>query len=138
MQVRCADCQCSIEYAASVSFRTGSTTIIVCPKCAKQELETSSGWRPLHGACKACGRTVYRSRACAHYLSVFGGTAGGLTCSAECNRRAILDKAKAARHAARQPKLCAACKKQFMPQRSDATTCSNACRQALFRAKQKP
>jgi hypothetical protein len=137
MLIQCFDCQASIEYDASASFRTGSTTKIICPKCAKRELERSPGWWPLHGPCKICGITVYRSQPIAHYLSLHSGTAGGLTCSAKCNRRAILDKAKAARHATRQAKLCAACQKEFMPRRSDATTCSNTCRQAVFRAKQK-
>jgi hypothetical protein len=138
MLIQCFDCQASVEYDASVSFRTGSTTKIICPKCTKRELERSPGWWPLHGPCKICGITVYRSRAQAHYLSLFGGAAGGLTCSADCNRQWHLDEAKAKRHAARQPKPCAICKKEFMPRRSDAVTCSNACRQALFRAKQKP
>jgi hypothetical protein len=37
------------------------------------------------------------------------------------------------RHVKHQPMRCLVCGKSFMPRRTDAQTCSNACRQRLFR-----
>ncbi len=48
-EICCATCGQSVGRSSTVSFRTGSTTKILCPDCAKRELEVSADWWPLHG-----------------------------------------------------------------------------------------
>jgi predicted nucleic acid-binding Zn ribbon protein len=159
---RCSACDREVAYADSVSFRTGSTMFVMCAVCAASEAaktldfchpDPSIGdclW-PLSGPCAACGRMVYRHYSVASYIAMgrkraadgdpwwknYGPTAGGLTCSSACNRRAILNMAKAKRQSAREERTCPVCGTVFMPPRDDAVTCSNRCRQALFRQRQR-
>ena len=135
---QCFECKHPVEYGDSISFRTGSTTKIMCADCTAKEQKHSQDWWPLHGPCVACGRIVYRSKGQATYIASAARqgwvvTGSGLTCTARCNRRAILDQAKAARHANRKPRTCPICAAEFIPKRDDAVTCSNKCRQALYR-----
>ena len=55
--------------------------------------------------------------------------------SDEDRRRLARNEAnKLRRRVVHKRQRCEACRKWFMPKRSDAKTCSNTCRQAQFRA----
>jgi hypothetical protein len=96
------------------------------PHCAKCK---EGGWiwggfsEPV--ACEGCGRTVHR-----HY-DVRNSRI--IACCARCRDIAHAAKAKAARTANREEKICLMCRKTFTPRRTDALYCGAACKQAAWR-----
>jgi hypothetical protein len=60
------------------------------------------------------------------------------TCCADCQRAVRNQSNKLRRRVVHEPTICMApgCGKSFVPKRSDTTTCSGKCRQALFRQRQ--
>ena len=130
----CEYCATKVRAPHTVAFRTGSTSLLLCASCAQTEArkmhDKTRRWWTLLGNCLACGNKVYRSLS---VLAASRKSPAGCTCSLRCARIARLDYLKQERHQARKSRLCEVCKKSFVPQRSDAVTCSNACRQSLFR-----
>jgi hypothetical protein len=83
-------------------------------------------WAP----CAGCGRRVCRA--------TDGRTRQDFVCSAVCRRRlhaALAAEKRKHRRAIRPPRgvRCPACGRDFVPARSDARTCSPACRQKAYR-----
>jgi hypothetical protein len=58
-------------------------------------------------------------------------------CCADCLHKAQLQRANERRRVRHAPIKCAVCRKSFVPSKSTARTCSNRCRQALFRRTQR-
>ncbi|SRR6266496_5867286 len=85
----------------------------------------------LIGPCKICGRRLYRATSTMHHY----GTEG-CVCT-PCIPIARNSRKKAERQAARGTVICVCCGNSFIPTRTDATTCSNACRQKQFRHRRK-
>jgi hypothetical protein len=123
-------CQCHLcPSPVTAAFRTGSYTKFLCEPCAKKEWDGSA----IHlGACVHCSISVYSSQGYAHYVTKVDPSP--IVCSSSCNKAARLKRRKDARSLTRTARACLACGKQFVPTRTDAKTCSNKCRQAVFRA----
>jgi hypothetical protein len=112
----------------------------ICVTCWLVDLQSSTGRRidpHEHQAllvenvrrqrCLGCGRPLrlYRDRAL--YL------VSHQVCCCDCLHRRRNDRNNARRRVHHQKIRCPVCRKMFMPKRSDARTCSNTCRQQLFR-----
>ena len=54
-------------------------------------------------------------------------------CCESCFRKAVLRRANERRRVRRAERACVVCGEMFVPTQSTAKTCSNRCRQALFR-----
>jgi hypothetical protein len=54
-------------------------------------------------------------------------------CCADCLHQVQLKRANVRRRVRNAPIKCSVCRKRFVPTKSTAKTCSNKCRQALFR-----
>jgi hypothetical protein len=121
-----------IRGRAAVSIRTGTTTKLMCQQCADRFLayEPEGRWSAI-GPCPICGTKTYISRS----IELNDRKHNPVMCTSACNRRHHLNLALEKRHAARQPRKCAAknCEKTFLPVRSDQNACSNKCRQKLHR-----
>jgi hypothetical protein len=74
--------------------------------------------------CLSCGRPLRLYRPM--YLNE-------LVCCTECERKARNERNRVRRHVKHQPMRCLVCRNSFVPTRTDAQTCSNTCRQKLFR-----
>ena len=57
-------------------------------------------------------------------------------CCAECRRMAANKRSRERRRIGHEPRLCVVCGEMFTPTRGDAKTCSNRCRQKLYRREQ--
>ena len=77
-----------------------------------------------HRQCSVCGKLFYAGMPHAHL------------CSERCNQDAVLARRRKARRAARS-RCCPRCNHTFIGQRRDAVYCSNACRQAIHRQRQR-
>jgi hypothetical protein len=111
----------------TAALRTGSYTKFLCQHHAEQESSMWVGGGASLGACVHCGISVYVG---GYHLTY---TPDPIVCSHSCNKAARLKRRKDACALSRKERPCAACGQQFVPTRSDAKTCSNKCRQALFR-----
>ena len=81
-----------------------------------------------HKACVACGREVWNQSDSTRRKR--------FTCSRRCqvqSQVAVHAPARAAQRAERLRKICATCGRSFNGTRSDAATCSPACRQKAYR-----
>jgi predicted nucleic acid-binding Zn ribbon protein len=112
----------------TAAFRTGSYTKFLCEPCAKKEWAGSSMYL---GACVHCSIPVYSNPGYAYYITKVEPKP--VVCSSSCNKAARLKRRKDARSLARTARACLVCGQQFVPTRTDAKTCSNKCRQAVFR-----
>jgi hypothetical protein len=83
---------------------------------------------------KVKGLWVLRSVSVINYHNLFGGLCLN-ACSSECAHSMRLNSRKQKRTNARTERICPACGSPFTPRRTDATTCSNKCRQSLFRTR---
>jgi hypothetical protein len=120
-------CECKLcPSPVTAAFRTGSYTKFLCEPCAKKE------WTSIYlGACVHCSIPVYSNQGYAHYVTKV--VPSPIVCSSSCNKAARLKRRKDARSLHRTARACLACGQQFVPTRTDAKTCSNRCRQAVFR-----
>jgi hypothetical protein len=75
--------------------------------------------------CDACGRKVAGHRFCNY------------RCRAHYYNAPAAARRKAQRLKARQGRTCEVCAKEFTPKRSDAKTCSGACKQKAYRQRSK-
>ena len=75
--------------------------------------------------CEGCGRKVVGSRFC------------NFRCRAHYYNAPAAARRKAQRLEARQDMVCVQCGKTFTPRRSDAKTCSAACKQKAYRQRQR-
>jgi hypothetical protein len=86
--------------------------------------------------CKGCGRPM---RLAGTYAT---GPSPLLSlrrrsCCEDCLHKATLRRANERRRVRHEKRKCVVCKKLFMPTQSSAQTCSNTCRQRLFRQNRK-
>ena len=119
---------CKCQSPVSAAYRTGSYTKFLCERCL---LKTEERQRVPLGPCVCCAIPVFAGFAYANYYIRHYSLP--TVCSAECNKAHHLKQRKDARTQARTERPCATCGQQFTPKRADAKTCSNKCRQALFR-----
>jgi hypothetical protein len=78
--------------------------------------------------CKGCGRVMR------HFPSADGGLLRfPRVCSWACAYMVKLACSKVVRRVERFTEICDGCGERFVPKRSDARTCSNRCRQRVFR-----
>jgi hypothetical protein len=84
-------------------------------------------WHPVR-SCEHCGRPVIfdASRRIPPHA----------VCGDACRYAVKLAQVRACHARQRQPVSCAACGKPFQPKRSNALTCSHACRQQAYRERQ--
>jgi hypothetical protein len=78
-------------------------------------------------ACPTCARPMYFSRHIDRPVP----------CSYQCSYRHKIAKQLEHRRVQPNEKICARCQKSFVPKRDDAVTCSNRCRQALHRHRER-
>jgi hypothetical protein len=76
--------------------------------------------------CEACGRPLRVKRARVWYQTE-------RVCCDDCRRSMLNARARARRRVRHEQIDCAVCGELFTPKRNDAVTCSNRCRQRLFR-----
>jgi hypothetical protein len=77
--------------------------------------------------CASCGRPMrVRLKRWHPYLAE-------QVCCSDCARKLANARARTRRRVQHEQEVCEACGKSFVPKRSDAKTCSNACRQRLHR-----
>jgi predicted nucleic acid-binding Zn ribbon protein len=140
--MKCVDCKAKAE----VAFRTGSRSSPRCKECARNFLraEPKGEWVKTK-PCRNCGTPLYVVRWIdeiartkkGHQSSYHGKNYGDpdryTGCSRRCNDEWRLQQRKAIRLKARSGRKCAVCHKPFKSTRSDQKTCSNACRQQLYR-----
>jgi len=76
--------------------------------------------------CQGCGRELWQWQ-------------GRLTsrCCQACSRIAKIAQQKRARRVHHDERICKRCGELFIPKRADALTCSNGCRQALYRERER-
>jgi hypothetical protein len=88
--------------------------------------------------CLNCGRPI-RLHSWRWYLERWSPSLNAQTCCADCERLAKNRRNRLRRRVEHVPRTCAnpACGKTFIPGRDDAVTCSNRCRQALHRERQR-
>jgi len=76
--------------------------------------------------CHSCGRPVFHGAR--------RGVPRHVSCSPECRRAVYAARAREQRRKGERP--CQTCGKPFQPKRTDALTCSDACRQRAYRQRQ--
>lgn len=120
----CAECGRvlqPLEAVTRVEFREGLG--YECHPCTEKSITFQLGWVRSLGPCEACGRPVseqtFRSR-----RSI---------CSDACRIKLDTNRKRERRRAQRRDITCASCGKEFSPSRSDKRTCSNRCRQRVYR-----
>jgi uncharacterized OB-fold protein len=79
--------------------------------------------------CLVCGREI-------RYASYSWATSHNGTCSYQCAYRHKIAQQCERKRVHHDPTKCTVCGGRFVPSRSDARTCSNACRQKLYRQTQ--
>ena len=143
--LRCGDCDRELAADAPVwrlrrrvgTFVHPSSGDVPCyrhlPICAtcKDDHTKAAGWEHnpagwSSSPCLACGRPVHRFARVTYEF-----------CSELCKR--TTDHARAKQRRAETPRptvTCAVCGQSFTPPRRDAVTCSHACRQRAYRARQ--
>ena len=67
--------------SATVAFRTGSYSKLMCEPCAKMEW----GGSILLGACVYCGIPVYVSKSYAHYVTNVHSSPVAIVCTSACH-----------------------------------------------------
>jgi hypothetical protein len=82
--------------------------------------------------CENCGRPIQRGRV---YPWTRPPGRTQRVCCAECGLLAEKRRNSERRRVRHEPMTCVVCGSTFMPTRADATTCSNKCRQAAHRAR---
>jgi hypothetical protein len=123
----------SCSSSVTAVYRTGSYTKFLSDNYSSF-LEAEQA---VHlGACVHCGIPVYAGRGYAHYVTHV--VPSPVVCSSSCNKAARLKRLKDSRSLSRTERACLACGHQFVPTRADAKTCSNKCRQAMFRRRTTP
>jgi hypothetical protein len=122
-------------------FRSGSYSRIVCASCVDEFFARQpEGWWTLLGPCVHCGNLVYGAKSVVPTMlgpEAYDRWINSPVCSSHCNKLARLKRRKDERTAARAERPCEACNKLFVPTRADGKTCSNRCRQTMFREKER-
>jgi len=132
-RVSCTHCQRKIKPSEPMIWQWRASwhhrrSVEVCLRCDRKEHEGEERLADLHQQpCEICARTMY-----------FDGyhrfhTRRPLTCSFQCNYRRKLKRQLERKRVEHEPIKCARCGDTFTPRRADAVTCSNRCRQALYR-----
>ena len=116
----CAKCQGPIAPGEAI-HRRGRLRANWCRKCGGR---AASPWNVHSAVCPTCSRVVYTGRLT---------WPRHLYCSVRCQRRGQDAQRRAARAAAKGPRTCPVCDQTFTPARSDAQTCSPACRTRRYR-----
>ena len=70
---------------------------------------------------------------CERPIRVYGNSLNARTCCADCQRAVRNERNNLRRRVQHKPMTCSECGRSFLPKRSDAVTCSNACRQKFHR-----
>jgi hypothetical protein len=105
-------------------------SVQVCLRCDRSEHKSEYPDRLAdleQRPCETCARTMYLD---GYHRS---HRRRPLTCSYRCNYRRKLKHQSERKRVEHEPRLCAHCGEMFEPARSDAKTCSNKCRQKLYR-----
>lgn len=118
----------------------------ICLLCALDAIKKSFFERRYQRArCRNCGRPLrlHRPSRIDSWFSLFGirlpwsPSLNRQTCCADCERLAKNQRNKLRRRVRHQPVSCIKCGRSFTPKRDDAQCCSNKCRQALHRERQR-
>jgi hypothetical protein len=125
----------SRKFSGGTYYRTQPTTDAapICEECAPDWLpELATRVYKLYmyshkAPCEACGREVF-------FVSASEKTWGDVFCSEGC-RQQRREQRRATRGLRQRPheKTCEVCAAEFVAKRSDAKTCSSACRQRAYR-----
>jgi hypothetical protein len=121
----------------------------ICLKCWLIDLQSSAqSWRYLfphidqhdrehhelreirRRRCLGCGRPLRLYRPSHYSRDLYMNEK---VCCSECERKARNERNRVRRRVKQQPMRYLVCRKSFVPTRADAQTCSNTCRQKLFR-----
>jgi hypothetical protein len=97
----------------------------VCLDCAGSKHSFESSVADV-GHCENCGREI-RHWDFSHPLPS--------ACCRTCAYRAKLARQKLARRVQHESSICINCGRSFTPKRADAMTCSNRCRQRVYRSR---
>jgi hypothetical protein len=89
-------------------------------------------WRLQRLRCEGCGRPLRVESKRGRRLPL-----RERCCCALCLHKATLKRANERRRVRHAPIACVVCRKKFVPKQSTAKTCSNKCRQALHRRRQR-
>jgi hypothetical protein len=131
-RVTCARCQRRLKRGEALVWvwRYGQSSAL-CLRCDRKEHDESDHADRLAGLdqqpCETCARPMYFEGF--HYLHA----RRPLTCSYQCRYRRKLKRRLDRKRVAPATVACAGCGEMFTQRRRDARTCSNACRQKLFR-----
>ena len=127
--LQCGQCGCKIPAQEPVylvrawspaqgRYQHTTRNVPICKRCHDPEDDFREA------TCEGCGRTVFRT-----FWTRRPGAR--VACSQSCRRKlhAALRRAKSGR----REKTCTVCGQSFLAARSDALTCSQACRQKAYR-----
>jgi hypothetical protein len=136
-QVICSRCQRKLKPNEPMVWRPPSWCTPAKPVCLRCYPALSSNQFTYPPAseladleqrpCETCARTMYLERR--HLFHAHSP----LTCSYQCNYRRKLKRQLERKRVKHETMKCAGCGEMFEPRRNDANTCSNRCRQKVYR-----
>jgi predicted nucleic acid-binding Zn ribbon protein len=97
--------------------------VLVCLDCAQTNHKTENSFAET-GHCENCGREIRHWDLSQRLPSA---------CSVECRLLAANKRSRERRRVEHETIACVQCGESFTPERDDAKTCSNRCRQKLYR-----
>jgi hypothetical protein len=142
----CGECFRPLAADASVTIgvrqiagsrRTNNAQWVRVPICLLCTLAEGSRFHATWGYYKPPDWHRARCRNCGRPMRTYGRSLTAETCCKDCARLARNERDKLRRRVVHAPLACAQCGESFIPTRADALTCSNRCRQAWHRARQR-
>jgi hypothetical protein len=106
--------------------------VALCQECAEQDWHWEYRKLALK-PCAGCGRGVWSEVQLRWSSEADTYIAAPVTCCEQCTHKARLTAARRRRTEARGTRECPVCHETFEPTRSDAKTCSVACRMKAYR-----